>query len=209
MLRAVFSPAECRTQPSCQATSPSSRASSCTTGAVRNQASSQPQSDAKSLSRKLKERRCVPTTYCSVPISRPMAASGIQACTDRRSGCALGSPTASSSRCQCVSGSPGSLEKPRSMRRQSSLPPANSCAARHSRLSLPPTKAATSGSSSCTSKVKRTSFWPSLPPKARRPCANSRLRRRADTRWTSVEAKSPRVMTCPLLPKVRKSSCRM
>mmetsp|Transcript_102276 Transcript_102276/g.293433 ORF Transcript_102276/g.293433 Transcript_102276/m.293433 type:complete len:205 (-) Transcript_102276:48-662(-) len=193
----AFAPAECRTQPSCQAMSPNSNSSSCARGAVINHTNSHPHSEAKSESRAPCARKCVPSRYCSVPMSRPIAESGIQACTVRRSGCCSGRPIASSSLCQCVSKSPGSLENPRSINKHKSSVPANLAAACHKSPRTSATKAATLGESSCTANVNRTSFWPPSPAKARRPCCKNNSESVLATPSTSDLFSTPLVSKWP------------
>mmetsp|Transcript_40105 Transcript_40105/g.106153 ORF Transcript_40105/g.106153 Transcript_40105/m.106153 type:complete len:207 (-) Transcript_40105:184-804(-) len=196
---ASLDPAECITQPSCQAMSPSCSLSSCTVREETKRAKSQPQRDARSRSYHSKTRRCERWRYCRVPISRPIADSGIHPCTVRSDGWSSGSPMASSSRCQCVSKSPGSLEKPRSISTHKSEEPASSLAARQSSPFLSATKEATSLSSSWMAKVKRTSFWPPASLKAVCPCSFMSLVSEPATDTISVRFSTPRVMTWPLL----------
>mmetsp|Transcript_69917 Transcript_69917/g.114649 ORF Transcript_69917/g.114649 Transcript_69917/m.114649 type:complete len:239 (-) Transcript_69917:23-739(-) len=198
-------PAECRVKPSCQATSPSSRASSCSVLEVANQANSQPHRLASSCSYHSYSRRWVPIKYLKVPSSLPIAFRGIHACTVRIPPCNAGMPTASSSRCQCVSGSPGSLAKPRSIRTQSSSVPAKRAACCHREPLCLLTKSATVRSSSCTAKVNRTSFSPSSP-KARRPCSESKSSNVAATVLTSSVARSCRDRNQPPLRNATTSS---
>mmetsp|Transcript_83171 Transcript_83171/g.231447 ORF Transcript_83171/g.231447 Transcript_83171/m.231447 type:complete len:220 (+) Transcript_83171:653-1312(+) len=171
-----------------------------------NHANSQPHIEAISCISQPGLRSCDPKRYCKVPKLLSIAERGIQACTVRMFGNAFGKPMASSSRCQCVSLSPGSFVKPRSMSRQSSEVPASSAAALHRELFRSAMKAATTSLSSWTAKVKRTSFWPPSSAKARRPCSSMSPDKVCATPSTSARGRAAFDSKWPLARKADTAS---